>query len=313
MQYWWILLVVVAVLLIAAFLYLAHMAKKVFGRGGAPYVIEDVLRDEPALLARLNRGRETLAALTPEAVETVSEDGLRLVGSLYYADEPTDHYLLCMHGFHSGPGDFVCAVDFFRSLGYNVLVVTQRTHGDSEGKWITFGVKERYDCRSWCRYLVNRFGEQIGIVLDGLSMGAATVLMATEIDLPKNVKAVMADCGYTSPWEIICDVAKRSMHIPKYPFMPLFRWVVKMIVGIDLKEVSAETAMAKNETYPVLFIHGLADDFVPHHMSVSNYEACRMPKRLVSVEGAGHGLSYLVDEATCQEACATFLLDAKKR
>lgn len=313
MQYWWIPLAVAAVLLFAVLLFLTHMAKKVFGRGGAPYVIDEVLKDEPALLARLNRGRQTLASLIPEPVETVSEDGLRLVGELYYADEPTDHYLLCMHGFHSGPKDFVCAVDFFRSLGYNVLLVTQRTHGESEGKWITFGVKERYDCRRWCHYLVNRFGEQIGIVLDGISMGATTVLMATELDLPKNVKAVMADCGYTSPWEIVCDVAKRSMHIPKYPFMPLFRLVVKGLVGLDLKEASAVTAMEKNETYPVLFIHGLADDFVPHHMSVSNYNACRMPKRLVSVEGAGHGLSYLVDEAACQEACATFLRAAKER
>lgn len=312
MRYLWIPLVV-AVLFLAVLLFLIHMAKKVFGRGGPPYVIDDVLRDQPALLARLNEGRKRLASLTPEAVETTSEDGLRLVGELYYADEPTDHFLLCMHGFHSGPKDFVCAVDFFRSLGYNVLLVTQRAHGESEGEWITFGVKERYDCRSWCRYLVERFGDGIGIVLDGISMGAATVLMATELDLPRNVKAVMADCGYTSPWEIVCDVAKRSMHIPKYPFMPLFRWVVKRVAGFDLKEVSATDAMERNETYPILLIHGMADDFVPHHMSISNYDACRAPKRLVSVEGAGHGLSYLVDEAACQEACKAFLLAAKER
>jgi fermentation-respiration switch protein FrsA (DUF1100 family) len=217
-----------------------------------------------------------------------------------------------MHGFHSTQKDFVCAVDFFLSLGYNVLLAAQRAHGESEGKWITFGAKERYDCRSWCHYLVNRFGDGIGIVLDGISMGAATVLMATELDLPKNVKAVMADCGYTSPWEIVCDVAKRSMHIPKYPFMPLFRLVTKLTAGFDLKEVSAVTAMEKNTKYPVQFIHGLADDFVPHEMSVRNYEACRAPKRLISIPNAGHGLSFLVDEPTCREACSTFLLGAKE-
>ena len=312
MKWLFFALAILAVLLLILLLFLAHMTKKVFGRNGAPYIIDDVLKGQDELLARLNRGREALAALTPERVETVSEDGLRLVGDLYYAPEPTDHYLVCMHGFHSTQKDFVCAVDFFLSLGYNVLLVCQRTHGESEGKWITFGVRERYDCRCWCRYLVDRFGDGIGIVLDGISMGAATVLMATELELPKNVKAVMADCGYTSPWEIVCDVAKRSMHIPKYPFMPLFRLVVKVMAGFDLKEVSAVTAMEKNERYPVLFIHGQADDFVPYGMSVKSYEACRAPKRLVGVPEAGHGLSFLVDEPTCREACSTFLLSAKE-
>ena len=311
MKWLWITLVILAVLLLAVLLYLWRMVKKVFGRTNTPYTVEGAMKGQEALLARLARGQEAFAALTPERVETVSEDGLRLAGDLYYAAEPSDHYLLCMHGYHSSSQDFVCAVDFFLSLGYNVLLVCQRTHGDSEGKWITFGAKERYDCRAWCHYLVNRFGDHISIVLDGLSMGASTVLMATELELPRNVKAVMADCGFTSPWDIICDVAKRSMHIPKYPFMPLFRLMVRLTAGFDLKEVSAVTAMAKNTKYPVQFIHGLADDFVPHEMSVRSYEACRAPKRLVSIPDAGHGLSYLVDEETCREACASFLNNAK--
>ena len=307
----WIAAAVLAALFLLLVIFLVYMAKKVFGRGGSPYVIDEVLKGQDLFLDRLNRGRAALASLTPERVETVSDDGLTLVGDLYYAAEPSDHYLICMHGFHSTQHDFVCAVDFFLSLGYNVLLAAQRTHGDSEGKWITFGVKERFDCRSWCHYLINRFGDGIGIVLDGISMGASTVLMATELDLPKNVKAVMADCGYTSPWEIVCDVAKRSMHIPKYPFMPLFRLITKLTAGFDLKEVSAVSAMEKNEKYPVLFIHGLADDFVPHDMSVRSYEACRAPKKLVSIPDAGHGLSFLVDEAACRESCTAFLLKAK--
>ena len=311
MEWLWYLLAVVILLMATVFLILFHKVKSVFGRGSSPYVVDDVLAGQEALLTRLHQGRALLASMTPERVETVSEDGLRLVGDLYEAPEPTDHFLICMHGFHSGPKDFVCAVDFFLKLGYNVLLVTQRTHGESEGKWITFGIRERYDCRSWSHYLIQRFGEQIRIVLDGISMGASTVMMATELELPKNVKAVMADCGYTSPWDIICHVAKQSMHLPKYPFMPMFRLMVKWRVGIDLKALSAETILAKNDKYPVLFIHGEADDFVPHEMSVRNHAACRAPKRLVSVPDAGHGLSFLVDEATCKEACADFLLAAK--
>ena len=306
------LLAVLGCLLLVAVAVMWYFTKKTFGRGSTLYSIEKVLEGQEGYLTRIREARATLSDLPYEEITITSRDGLKLYGQFYRAEKDEGRYLLCMHGYHSSPADFMCAVGFFLKQGYHVLLVHQRAHGNSEGKWITFGVKERYDCLDWCQYLIDTHGEQIRIVLDGLSMGATTVLMASALDLPKNVVGVMADCGFTSPWDIVCHVAKTSMHLPKFPLLYLMRPFVRLTAGFDLRETSTVEAVKKT-SLPLLFIHGLADDFVPHEMSLRAYNAASGDKRLVSVEGAGHGLSYLVDEPTCQEACRTFLQNAAER
>ena len=298
---------ILAVLTGAAAAGLAAITKKTFERSDRSYDVDRELAGQEPLLARIRQGRSEMAALIPERVGIFSEDGLKLVGDLYHPDRPSDHYMICLHGYRSGPGDFVCAAPFFLSLGYHVLLVHQRAHGDSEGRWITFGVKERYDCLSWCRYLNERFGDGISIVLDGLSMGAATVQMAAGLPLPGNVKAVISDCGFTSPYDIVCDVLSRYLPFAAVrPFAALVRPVVRKMAGFDLKEASTEEALSHSDL-PVLFVHGTADRLVPHEMSVRGRRACRGPSELLSVEGAGHGLSFLVDEPRCREVCRAFL------
>lgn len=304
-----IILPIILIFLLVAVGTLWYFTKKTFARGSSFYNIEKVLEGQDGYLTRIREARASMSELPYEEVTTTSHDGLTLYGQLYRAERDEGRYLLCMHGYRSSPADFMCAVSFFLSLGYHVLLVHQRSHGKSEGKWITFGIKERYDCLSWCHHLIESYGNDIRIVLDGLSMGATSVLMASALDLPKNVVGVMADCGFTSPWDIVCHVAKTSMHLPKFPLLYLMRPFVRLTAGFDLKTTSTVEAVAHTDL-PILLIHGLADDFVPHEMSLRTYRACRSESRLVSVEGAGHGLSYIVDEAACQEACATFLHQA---
>jgi fermentation-respiration switch protein FrsA (DUF1100 family) len=211
-----------------------------------------------------------------------------------------------MHGYRSSSEDFMCAMGFFMSQGYNILAVEQRAHGKSEGKWITFGIKERYDALSWCNHLIESFGRDITIVLDGISMGATTVLLASGLDLPKNVKGVIADCGFTSPWDIVTEVARRDMHIPKFPLLYLMLPTVRLLCGFGLREASTVFEVKKSNL-PILYVHGLADDFVPHEMSVKAYNSRPENSRLVSIENAAHGLCYIVDEKACQKELARFL------
>ncbi len=284
------------------------MSKFFFGRG-REYDPTRILKDNPELANEIVRYRETLKKYTPEKVEMTSYDGLRLTARIYYASEKTDRFVVCMHGYHSGgEGDFSGAVEFFIKNRFNVLIATQRCHGDSEGRRLTFGVKEKYDCRDWCKYLVSRFGGDIKIVLDGVSMGATTVMMASDrkAGLPENVKGIIADCGYTSPWEIVCDVAKKAYRLPKFPILYLFRLVVMLDAGFDLKAESAETAV-KNTDIPIFFAHGTGDDFVPYEMSLRNSAACSSDHMLFSAEGAGHGLSFIVDNDGYTRECMNFL------
>lgn len=307
-----IALIITAAILIIAASILYYFANKTFARGGKIYEISEVLKDSPDQLNRISEGKNELESMPFERHSIISHDGLKLVGKLYRADGETNKYIICMHGYRSSSEDFMCAMGFFMSLGYNILAVEQRAHGESEGKWITFGIKERYDALSWCRYLVSTFGDDIKIILDGLSMGATTVLMASGLDLPDNVKGVIADCGFTSPWDIVTEVARRDMHIPKFPLLYLMIPTVKLLCGFSLKEESTVTAI-KRSKLPILFVHGLSDDFVPHEMSVRAYNARPENSRLVSVENATHGMSYVVDEERCKKELAYFLNEATEK
>jgi fermentation-respiration switch protein FrsA (DUF1100 family) len=139
-------------------------------------------------------------------------------------------------------------------------------------------------------------------------MGATTVLMAaSEPDVPKNVVGIMADCGFSSPFEIIAHVAKKDMHIPKFPLLYLMIPAVKFWAGFSLTDGSTVKSI-KNTSLPVFLIHGEADDFVPCEMSRQAYNARPENTKIFTVPGAAHGLSYIIDEEGCSKACEEFLL-----
>lgn len=304
----WITFGVLAVLFVITVCILYYFTKKNFTRGGGVYSIEHVLRDRPDMLERIARGRNNMKDTPYEEMVITSYDGLKLVGQLYRTEEDKGRYLICMHGYRSSPEDFMCALEQFLSLGYNVLLANQRAHGKSEGKWITFGAKEKRDCIAWAEHLNKTFGEDIKIVFDGISMGATTVLLASaEPDIPKNVVGVMADCGYSSPFEIIAHVAKTDMHIPKFPLVYMMIPAVKFWAGFSLTKDCTVEAIKKT-SLPVFLIHGEADDFVPCYMSRLVYEARPENTKIFTVPEAAHGLSYIIDEEGCKAACEDFLL-----
>ena len=255
---------------------------------------------------QMSAGREWFLGMDPEKVETVSYDGLRLRG-LYLKHPEAKGTIILMHGYRmDGYTDFTCVYKRYYDLGYSLLNAFQRAHAESEGEYITFGVLERFDCRDWCLYIADRFGPDHKIVLDGLSMGASTVLMATGLELPENVRGVIADCGFTSPWDQLVHLMKTKYHLPVHPLLDVTDIFAKLLGGFSLKGYSTLEAM-KTNTLPVLFLHGEDDQFVPTSFSVKAFEACKAPKRLLTVPGAAHGVSYLVDPDSCNRELENFL------
>lgn len=247
---------------------------------------------------------EQVLAVPHEDVEVLSYDGIRLAGRYYHLTDGAP-LIIFFHGYRcssirDGNGIFL----YTRKLGYNVLLVDQRAHGRSEGKTITFGVKERYDCRSWVEYAVKRFGENQKIYLSGLSMGGATVLMASDIGLPENVIGIMADCPYSSPKAILCSVMK-AMGFPAKPTYWLAKLSASLIGKFDVEETSAIEAV-RNSQIPTLILHGDADNFVPCSMSMDCQLAGEDHVQLVLIKGAGHGMSHCVDTPSYEEAVYGF-------
>lgn len=233
-----------------------------------------------------------------------SFDGLKLHGE-YFEYAPGAPIELMMHGYRgSAERDLCGGVQRAFALGRSVLIVDQRASGKSDGKVITFGINEKRDCLSWVDFMVAHFGPDVKIILTGISMGASTVLMAAAEELPPNVIGVLADCGFTSARDIIMKVI-RQMKLPAKLLYPFVKAGAKLFGHFDLEETAALAAIERCKR-PVIFFHGEADDFVPCEMSRQNYAACKAPKKLVTVPGAGHGLSYPVDQKGYLDALAEF-------
>lgn len=306
MLYWLIpLILLIGLLLLAAdyFFRFAVVRKKPAKRKKKSLSASKGLVDLDPYQQMMQEGEAWLNAQAMETVQIESHDGLKLSG--HFLNIGSRKTIILFHGYRSRAfRDFSCVGDYYKGLGFNLLFVDQRAHGGSEGQFITFGVKERLDCVRWAEYVDRRIGGEI--ILDGLSMGATTVLMAAGEKLPESVKGIIADCGFTSPKEIMLKVMEEDLRIRCRPLFRLVALMVKLRARFDVGEYSTIEAMKKN-CLPILFIHGTDDKFVPCEMTKTAYEACTSEKSLVLIEGAGHGTSYLKEPETCKAALNDFL------
>ena len=228
-----------------------------------------------------------------EQFSITSFDGLKLSGK-YYEYSKGAPIELMFHGYRgSAERDLCGGVQRCFKLGRNALLVDQRGIGESEGNIITFGINERKDCLKWVDFMIEHFGQNVKIIICGISMGASTVLMAAGEELPSNVIGVLADCGYNSAKEIIKSVIEK-LGLPKNLAYPFVKLGARIYGHFNLEETTPEEALKKCKI-PVIFFHGDTDDFVPCEMSEKNYDACVSKKKLVKIKGAGHGLSYIID------------------
>ncbi|MBE6943965.1 MAG: alpha/beta hydrolase [Ruminococcaceae bacterium] len=238
-------------------------------------------------------------------VWTESHDGLKLHAIWVPADDPKGTVLLA-HGYRSCKlADFGMVYELYHNLGLNLLLIDQRSHGRSEGRYITFGVLESRDLQKWVQFHNEQFGHH-PVILSGLSMGASTVLYLADRRLPKNVKGIVADCGFTSPKEIIAKVFRDTVHFGAGPFLWAADLFARVLAGFSLYERDTRKSLAKSRL-PVLLIHGKGDDFVPCYMTEQAYKACTSPKEMYLVEEAGHGISYLYDTPGYRKRVMDFL------
>ena len=238
------------------------------------------------------RWAEELRAIETEELSIRSFDGLNLYGR-YFECEKDAPIEIMFHGYRgSADRDLAGGVRRAFAVGHNAILVDQRTSGKSDGKVISFGINESRDCLLWVQKAIDRFGPDVKIILTGISMGAATVLIAAGQPLPENVVGVLSDCGYSSAKEIIQKTI-REMNLPPRLLYPLVRLSAKLFGRFDPDEISPIESI-KNCKIPVIFFHGDADDYVPSEMSQRIFDACPSKKALHYIKGAGHCLCYPV-------------------
>lgn len=249
-----------------------------------------------------------LDEIPKEEVEVCSFDGLRLYGTFIPAEKYTANTVILVHGYRAcGFKDFGLMLPFYHELGVNILMPDDRGHGKSEGSYIGFGWHDHFDVEKWIDYLVIRFGERANIFLHGVSMGAATVMIASGDELPSQVRGVIEDCGYTNIIDQFKHNLTKGKKIPIFPILKGTNFLLKKKVGYQLYDCDAGKALRKTKL-PYLFIHGDKDKFVPTKMVYENFEACASEdKELILIEGAKHAESYYVDSEKYETVVTDFI------
>ncbi len=300
----WIPISIIALLfiIVLVIIYFFNMA---FVRGKITNILERKPHNSEfeGYYDEIRKGIEWFDKADKESVYITSHDGLKLHAYLIRC-ENADKTIILVHGYRSiAQNDFSCAMKYYYSLGMNIILIDQRSHGKSEGRLITFGIKESQDVKAWIDFAKNEFSGT-KIFLSGLSMGSTTVLMASSF--VDGVSGIIADCGFTSPKEIIALVAKNRFKLPKWFCAPVGLFA-KIFGGFDYS-YSAEQALSKTNI-PILFIHGDEDDFVPSYMTEQNFDACVSKKKKIIVKNATHGFSFLVEPDTVKGALESFILN----
>ncbi len=214
--------------------------------------------------------------------------------------------VICFHGYTSkGMSDYIGLSDYYLKRGYAMLLPDARAHGESEGEYIGFGCLDRKDALVWIHWLIQEVGEDVEIVLHGTSMGGATVLMTSGLELPAQVKGIVSDCGFTSPKEVFTHVLNSMYHLPAFPVIQGADIMNKKLAGYGMDECNAKREVA-HAKIPILFIHGSNDTFVPTHMCNEIYDCCASPKKKLIVEGAAHAESYYKDTEKYEQALNEF-------
>lgn len=230
-----------------------------------------------------------------EDVEMTSPDGLRLTARLIPAEKETKKFVICIHGHNcNGPDEMSHLFPFYHNeMGFNYFLPDLRGHGRSEGKYIGFGALDYKDINLWIDYLVDRFGEDISIMLHGISMGAATSMLVNNHNPREQVKLIIEDCGYTNAFEEVGVKTRSMINFLKTDFVVYFiNFYCRLIAKYDMRKDADPLGTMKNAKNPVLFVHGEEDMLVPFYMGKKLYEACPTEKEFFAVAGAEHAFSY---------------------
>lgn len=257
----------------------------------------------------LEKRKAFMLAQTHEDVYQTSFDNLKLHATYFPAiDEGANKkkVAICFHGYTSqGMSDYIGLSGYYLRKGYAMLLPDARAHGESEGEYIGFGCLDRKDALVWINWVIQELGDDVEIVLHGTSMGGSTVLMASGLDLPAQVKGIVSDCAFTSPKEVFTHVLKNMYHLPAFPAIPGADILNKRLAGYGMDECNAKREVAKAKV-PILFIHGTKDTFVPYRMCNEIYECCASPKKMLVVEGAAHAESYYKDTERYEQTLDEF-------
>lgn len=253
------------------------------------------------------QGIEWYNTIEKEKIYVTNDRGLKLVGKLTKQNrKEKPNIVVFFHGWHdSGENEISCAgIPLLYKEGYDILIVDQVSHGESEGNIITIGVLEQTDVLLWVKKINEIYNNNCNIILSGMSMGANMVMLASNKEM-NNVRAIIENCGFTNAYDVLKYASKSKYNISgfTFAFINIF-FIIK--TKLSLKKFDARKTL-NNSLYPVLFIHGKSDPTVPYQMAIDLYNSCTNKKEILIVEEAIHLTSRLTRQDKFDEVMLSFL------
>lgn len=225
-------------------------------------------------------------SLPYEDVALKTTEGLTLSAWLIPAGAGAKGTIIYLHGVEESR---IVGLPFAKELfdeGYNVFLYDSRRHGDSEGKYCTYGFYEKHDTRTAIDYLESRHDLHLGpIGLFGASMGAAVALQVAAID--QRVRAVVAESGFATLRGVFDDYQKRMIILPWHYLRNIVIKRSERLAHFKANAVSPLDSVPSVHV-PVFILHGTADDRIDYRYSEQLFAAMNEPKELWLIQGARH-------------------------
>lgn len=239
-----------------------------------------------------------------DVLNVFSDFGYELHGFLMKQQEEVNKYVIITHGYSANRWEGLAYANIYYELGYHVYLYDMRYHGNNEKSFCSMGYYEHMDIIAIAEELRRRYGNEIEIGLHGVSLGAASSILA--LRLWQDFSFCVADCGFCDLKLLMKYLAGKWFHIPGifvYPVAGIGVWMYHF----NLLKIKPMEALLANRKTPVMFIHGLADDFIPLEHSEKLYEAAQGYKEIHMIEGAEHARSVLHAPEEYKKLVADFL------
>ena len=263
---------------------------------------------KPLHIRRCREGYQEFDAMEKEDVWIESFDQHRLHG-YFIPNEKAKKVVISFHGYNTeARKEYPLHHSYYRD-GYTVLIVDQRGVGQSKGRFITMGLLERRDCLAWIDYVLERCGGDVEILLEGLSMGASTIMMAAQDIHCPQVRGMIVNCGFNSCTDQLEHTITRLMHLPRVPVMATVKLYAKLLAKYDMDAITAAESLSKSDI-PLLMFHGAKDTFVPFENLAKIYPHARAThKKMVPCEHAAHGIARFEDPELYEGEIRQFLAE----
>lgn len=246
-----------------------------------------------------------------EWVSAESEDGLKL-SARYYKAAGAKRTVICMHGYASNAvRDFAMITPYYFEKGYNVLLATERAHGESEGHYTGLGVLEAKDIKVWVSEIA-KIAPETEIFIHGVSIGAVAAALASAASLPGNVKGMIVDSAFTRIWDIMCFQIRELYKLTPFPILQIAELFARRFMKIGFHRERTIDAVKQAEV-PILFIHGENDRVAPVYMGEALYNACTAPKAKFFVENAGYAEGMMTATEKYIAAVDAFMNDPRAK